>query len=225
MTSTQTPSVGIVEHAAPAAAMLHPIRSRILCALRTPGSATTLSKRLEVPRQKINYHLRELERHGLVELLEERRKGNCTERILRTAARSWVISPAAVGELAADPDELRDRFSSSYLTALASRAVRDLGTLRERANRAGKRLATLSVESEVRFASAAQRNAFAEELTETVARLIAKYHDDSADGGRRFRLVVGAYPKPKATNGKSSKKRAPKTTESTGADRGDGGRS
>lgn len=177
--------------------MLHPIRSRILGELRTPGSATTLSKRLDVPRQKINYHLRELERHGLVELLEERRKGNCTERILRTAARSWVISPAAVGELAADPDELRDRFSSSYLTALAARTVRDLGTLRDRADRAGKRLPTFSVESEVRFASAAQRSAFAEELTELVAQLIAKYHDDSAAGGRRFRLVVGAYPKPK----------------------------
>jgi hypothetical protein len=46
----------------------------------------------------------------------------------------------------------------------------------------------------VRFASAADRNAFAEELATAVGRLTAKYHDESAAGGRRFRLLVGGHP-------------------------------
>jgi hypothetical protein len=50
---------------------------------------------LALPRQQVGYHLRALEQAGLVELVEERRKGNCIERIVRAAACSYVISPEA----------------------------------------------------------------------------------------------------------------------------------
>ena len=63
-----------------------------------------------------------------------------------------------------------------------------------RAEKAGKRLSTLALEVEVRFASAEARNSFAEELAEEVARLAAKYHDEHAPGGRRFRFFGGVYP-------------------------------
>jgi DNA-binding transcriptional ArsR family regulator len=195
--STPRPStVEVIQGAAPAAAMLHPLRGRMLAALRDPHSATSLARQLGLPRQKVNYHLRELERHGLVELVEERRKGNCTERVLRARSRYYVISPETVGALAADPDKIRDRFSSAYLTALAARTVRDLGMLRERADRAGKRLATFSLEADIRFTSAGSRSAFAEELAAQVARLVEKYHDGTAEKGRAFRMVVGTYPAP-----------------------------
>ena len=62
-----------------------------------------LADRVGLARQKVNYHLRELERHGLVELVEERRKGNMTERVLRATAASYVISPAALAAVAPDP--------------------------------------------------------------------------------------------------------------------------
>ncbi|MEM7353853.1 MAG: ArsR family transcriptional regulator, partial [Acidobacteriota bacterium] len=148
-----------------------------------------------LPRQRLNHHLHELEKAGLVELVEERRKGNCMERVLRSVARYYLISPEALGTVGADqPERLRDRFSWSYLTALAGKALRDLATLRRRADRAGKRLATFSLETEVRFASAKARHAFAEELTRETARLVAKYHDEEAPRGRRFRFFVGGYP-------------------------------
>ena len=190
--------IHLIETRQAAAAVLHPIRGRILEELGEPDSAAGVARRLEIPRQKVNYHLRQLENEKLVELVEERRKGNCTERVVRASARSYLISPTALGSLAADPEKVRDRFSASYLMALAARTLRDLAKLRRRAGKAGKRLPTFSLQTEIRFAGADQQNAFAEELATRVAELSAKYHDETAGDGRTFRLLVGSYPKPKA---------------------------
>jgi len=187
-------ALDLIQDARIAAAMLDPLRLRLLSELRDPDSASGLARRLRIPRQKINYHLRELEKRRLVELVEERRRGNCTERMLRATARAYVISPDVLGPLAADPEKIQDRFSSAYLVAVAARTIRDLGALRSKAEGAGKKLATLTLEAEVRFASAADRNAFAEELAAQVARLAAKYHNQGAPGGRSFKFVVAGYP-------------------------------
>lgn len=186
--------VDLIQGARRAAAILHPMRRRILEHLREPASASGLARVLGLPRQKINYHLRELEKRDLVELVEEKRKGNCVERVVRATATSYLISPEVLGPLAGDPGEIEDRFSASYLVAVAGRAIRDVATLRDRADRAGKRLPTFSLQADVRFASPADRKAFAEELANFVARLAAKHHDDKAPGGRRFRFFVGGYP-------------------------------
>ena len=92
--------VAVIEDPAAAEASLDPIRGRLLAELAEPGSASTLATRVGLPRQKVNYHLRALERHGLVELVEERRKGNCTERVLQATAASYVISPTALSAVA-----------------------------------------------------------------------------------------------------------------------------
>jgi DNA-binding transcriptional ArsR family regulator len=162
--------------------------------LQEPASAAGLARGLGLSRQQVNYHLRELERVGLVELVEERRRGNCVERVMRATARSYVISPEVLGVLGMDATEARDRFSSSYLVAVAARTIRDLAELRARADAAGQRLATLTLESEIRFASAADRNAFAKELSDALAHLIVTYHDAEAPEGRCFRVQLGAYP-------------------------------
>jgi len=176
------------------AVLMRPMRGRMLEALAVPGSAASLARKLEVPRQKVNYHLRELEKQGLVELVEERKRGNCVERIVRATAKSYVVSAEALATLAADPDAARDRFSSRYLVAAAARTIRELAVLRERAEKAGKSLPSLTLQADVRFASASDRNAFSEELANAVARLVEKYHDEDAEGGRRFRLLLGVHP-------------------------------
>ena len=51
---------------------LDPIRASILDALTEPGSAATVAAAVGSTRQKVNYHLKALEAHGLVELAEER---------------------------------------------------------------------------------------------------------------------------------------------------------
>jgi DNA-binding transcriptional ArsR family regulator len=188
------PALHIVRDPGKAAALLQPSRLSVLEHLGEPDSASGVSRKLGLPRQQVNYHLRELEKDGFVEFVEERRKGNCTERLVRATARSYLISPEALGTLGATAEQRRDRFSAAYLVSAAARAIRDLAVLGVRAARAGKRLATLTMETEIRFRSAEERNAFAEDLAAAVARLASRYHDESAPGGRLFRLLVGCYP-------------------------------
>src|SRR6202012_3962728 len=125
-----------------------------------------------------------------------------TERLLVATATSYVVSPTALGPIAADPSREVDRLSASYLIALGARVVREVGDLIRRAREAGKRLATLAVDTEVRFRSPADRAAFTNELTEAIAQLVAKYHDETAPGGRAHRLVVVAHPLPQKSETK-----------------------
>jgi DNA-binding transcriptional ArsR family regulator len=153
-----------------------------------------LAATVGLPRQKVNYHLRTLEQHGLVELVEERRKGNMTERLLQAAAASYVISPAALAAVAPDPARAPDRLSARWLLALAAQLVRDVGDLITGATRAQRKLATFAMDGTVRFASAADRAAFTAELMQAVTSLVAKYHDEQAAGGREHHLVVAVHP-------------------------------
>jgi len=194
--------IQVIDDPAAATVALEPMRSRLLSELAAPASAATLATRVGVARQKVNYHLRALEAHGLVRLAEKRTWGGLTERLLVATAASYVVSPRALGPVAADPNREVDRLSASYLIALGARIVREVADLVRRAQKTGKRLATLAVDTEVRFRSPADRAAFTTELAEAVTKLVSKYHDASAPGGRAHRLVLVAHPLPQKVNPK-----------------------
>src|SRR5262249_29459261 len=188
----------VIDDPGSASVALDPVRSRLLSELRTPASAATLAGRMGLPRQKVNYHLRTLEKHGLVRVASKKRWGGLTERRLVATASSYLVSPAALGPVAppTDPAREMDRLSAGYLVALAARVVRAVGQRLRKSGEVGKRLATLSIDTEVRFRSAEERASFTNELTASVAALVSRYHDESAPGGRRHRLLIGAYPTP-----------------------------
>src|SRR3954468_22041513 len=196
--------IQVIDDPAAATVALEPMRSRLLSELAAPASAATLATRVGLARQKVNYHLRALGAHGLVRLAQERKWGGSTERLLVATAASYVVSPSALGPVAVDPKREVDRLSAGYLIALGARVVREVGDLVRRAHEAGKPLATRAVDTEVRFRSAADRAAFSRELAEAVAKLVAKYHDESAPGGRAHRLVVVAHPLPQKADPKES---------------------
>jgi DNA-binding transcriptional ArsR family regulator len=173
--------VEVIEDAEAARAALDPVRARLLQELAMPQSAAMLAARLDIPRQKVNYHLRRLEAHGLVVLHEERAHGGITERVLSATANAYVLDPGA-------PPPGADRLSARYLIAVAARAVREVGRLARRGP-----VATLTLDTEIAFATPSDRAAFADELTAAVASLAAKYHHDD---GRPHRLVVAAHPLP-----------------------------
>jgi DNA-binding transcriptional ArsR family regulator len=188
--------VEVIEDPAAATVALEPVRSRLLAELAEPASAASLAARLGIARQKVNYHLRALEAHHLVRVAQRRRWGGLTERLLVATASSYVVSPGALGPVATDPGRTVDRLSATYLIALAARMIREVNGLLRRSRELGKRLATLSVDTEIRFRSAEDRAAFSEELTKAITTLASRYHDSSAPGGRAHRLVVAAYPMP-----------------------------
>src|ERR1700752_4033697 len=178
--------VAVIEDAGAAEVSLDPMRARMLAELSEPPTATTLGARLGLARQKVNYHVKTLEKHGLVELVEERRKGNMTERVVRASAAAYVISPAALAAVAPDPALSPDRLSARWLLALAARLVPETRALINAAARASKPLATFGLDAEVRFAKPADRAAFVAELTDALTGIISKYH---AENGRPPRLI------------------------------------
>jgi DNA-binding transcriptional ArsR family regulator len=170
---------------------LAPIRRRILAALTEPASAAGLAEQLDMPRQKIGYHLRALEEAGLIQLAGERRKRGFTERLF-VAARSYVLDPALM-QAPPDPNavEAQDRHAADHLISTASTIVRDVARMRQDAAAEGSRLLTLTVEADVTFATPADFDAFTDEVNAAVTALARKY---AAPSGRRYRLTAVARP-------------------------------
>jgi DNA-binding transcriptional ArsR family regulator len=176
---------------------LSPIRRRLLDLLREPSSATQLAATLELPRQRVNYHLRELEKAGLVELVEERQRRGFTERILRASA-GLVVDPAVMGSAFTS---IQDQYAAEHLVEVAAGTVRDVARMQSAADADGKRLLTFTVEAEVRFAQPGDVHQFTDALTAAMQRVVEEF--DSA-GGRPYRLVAGGHPAPsKSTRGES----------------------
>ena len=190
--------VAVIEDPRVAAVALEPTRARLLAVLASaPASAAGLAAATGLPRQRLGHHLTALERAGLVVEVERRRHGGLTERVFAASAAAYVVSPAAMGAAGVDPARVRDRLSAAYAIAVAARAVREVGGLLRGATVARKRLPTLTVDTDIRFRSAADRAAFAEDLAAAVRTLAARYHDEGTTGGRWYRLVVVSHPRPR----------------------------
>jgi DNA-binding transcriptional ArsR family regulator len=194
----------VIDDPAAAAVAVEPVKTQLLAALVEPASAAALAARLGIARQKVNYHLRSLEEYGLVRVLEERLWGGLRERVMVASAASYVVSPSALGPVAADPDRGSDRLSASYLIALAARIVCEVSSLVRRAREIDKRLATLSIDTAITFKSPADRAAFTRELTDAVTTLVGRYHDAATPGGRAHRVVIVAHPLPVSEDGSRS---------------------
>ena len=198
----QSPPWDFVAEMPRAAALLHPLRLKILDALREPDSAAGLARRLRLPRQKVNYHVRELARTHFLERAGQRRRRNMIERRYRTTARGYILSPELLGRLGVPHAQAEDAFSAAYLLGLLSLGQSELGRASREAAAQGKRLATLSINSEVRFESAEQRAKFTTELQRAVLEVVSRYaspytHADSSAGpGRPYRLILGCFPIP-----------------------------
>jgi DNA-binding transcriptional ArsR family regulator len=184
--------VRVLDDAAAVEVALDPIRAKILDALSEPGSAATVAAAVGSTRQKVNYHLKALAAHGLVEPAEERVWGGITERFMRRSARRLVVAPDVLHREAIDPNEVADRLSAAYLIAVNARTVTELGAIAKHAA-TGTRLPTLTVDAVIGFRSPDDRAAFAADLQAAVAALVARYHHDD---GRPHRLTVSSYPRP-----------------------------
>jgi DNA-binding transcriptional ArsR family regulator len=200
----------LVREPAQAAILLHhPLRLKILAALLEPDSAAGVARRMKLPRQTVNYHVRELARARLLARAGRRRRRHLFEQCYVATARGYVLSPELLGKLAADPAQVADTFSAKYLLGLASKLQSELARSAELATAAGQRLATLSVNTELRFTSPAQRGAFTQELQRSILEAAGRHSspftkaDGSAAEGRPFRLVVGCYPIPPAKDSES----------------------
>lgn len=195
-------AVQIVKDSSRAAALLDPLRLRIVEALRQPDSASGIARRLRLPRQKVNYHVRELARAGYLRRAGERRVRSMIERRYVATAQAYILAPSLLGALAADRGQIQDTFSLAYLFALTAKVQSDLARVKEIAEEQGKRVSTLSISSKLRFESAEQRAAFARALQNAIVDVVGRFaspdrrSDGSKGEGRPYCLVLGCYPAP-----------------------------
>jgi hypothetical protein len=147
-----------------------------------------------MPRQRVLYHLRKLEAQRLVQAHDHGSVGRRIDRSYVRTATSYAIAPKALGGVAVGARAVADAFSSAYLSAVAARALNDMAALSRAAADRGKRVPTLTLETDVRFATPADQQRFASELAATLATLAAKYHHPEAPQGRTFRVFACGYP-------------------------------
>ena len=189
-----------VSDVAEAAVLLHPLRLEILSLCREPASASELGRRLGLPRQRVNYHVRALERAGFLRPAGRRRRRNMIEQRYLASARAFVLSPRILGPIAADWRDIGDNASSNYLLALAEQVRRDLELASGRAAAEGRSLSTFSLKSQFRFETPAQTAEFASAVREVVVEVIARrtrpnrLENGRPGRGRPFRLVLACYP-------------------------------
>ncbi len=154
-----------------------------------------LAARSGLARQKVNYHLRELERHGLVELVEERRKGNVTERVMRATAASFVISPAALAAVRARSRPL----PRQALRPLAARPGRTPCPRCRRTDHQGRQGSQAAGNLRHRWRGPIRLRRRPRRLRRRTGRrghrAGGKYHDESAPGGRAHRVIVAVHPR------------------------------
>jgi DNA-binding transcriptional ArsR family regulator len=171
--------------------VLSPLRRRLLAELRDPASAVALATRLGEKRQRVNYHVRELEKAGLVELVELRPRRGCTERVVRATARAVMVDPDLSGDLRT---ATQDRFAADALLAVSARTISEVAAMRERADAQGRRLVTFTIEADIGFARPVDIEHFAAQLAQQVTDLVAAF--DSGHPEHRYRLVAGGHPAP-----------------------------
>lgn len=115
---------------------------------------------------------------------------------MQRAAISFVIDPAVLGRLDADPARVADKLSAAYLMTVAARTIKDVSHLSRAAAEAREIVPTLTLDTEIRFRSAEERNAFITEFSAHLAELVSKYDCSETNSGRSFRLFTAAYPHP-----------------------------
>lgn len=176
----------------------HPLRAELLARATEPVSATELAAALGVPRQRMNYHVRQLVKAGFLKAAGRRMKRNLVERQYVATARWYALSPRMLGALAGDAGRLPEQHSLLHALMTASVMQSELAAIAEAAANAGVRVRVSSVATELRFESAARRAEFAASLLDEVASLIGKHAsaDASSTAPGSYRLVVGLYPVP-----------------------------
>ena len=169
-------------------ALASPFRRQILQELEEgPESATTIARRHDMSRQRVGYHMRDLEKAGYIHVVEERQH--------RGLERLYGVRPVAyVKGHSVSTQPIQDRFSWASLVNSLAQSLWELITLRRLADEDNKRLATLGMEGRIRFENPRSRKAFTAELIAEIERLIDKYDSSEAARGRDFKLIVGSFP-------------------------------
>ncbi len=177
-------------------ALTHPIRRKVLAELRAPKSAASVARTLGMPRQKVNYHLKELAKAKLVRTAGERAKGHLTEKLYEAVAGTFILSPRVAWEDGARDKAMRDQVSLKRLVSMGDQLQKDAISLLDLAAFDGEEIPSASVEAAISFADEEARSSFMEDYLQVLGPLLSKH---GAREGRGYRVALAVYPDPEQT--------------------------
>lgn len=179
-----------------AMALLKPLRIELLKQMDRPRTCPELAEQFGESPQKIYYHVKTLERAGLVEKVGERRVRGTVEGSYQARARSYWLAPSLVGRVGGRR-AVQDQVSLRALLSLTEEMQDDIGHL---ARQVGTEIPSMSLSAQIHLPDGERRAGFLREVQEAFGELARKYGlpaDDviPATEGQSFRLVLACYPK------------------------------
>jgi DNA-binding transcriptional ArsR family regulator len=183
-----------IEDVEQAAALLHPLRVELLKRMDEPRTCPELGGLFSESAQKIYYHVKALEKAGLVAKVDERRIRGVVEGYYQAKARSYWLSPQLVGNIGG-VQMAQDQTSLRFLLTLAEEIHDDVGHLGQRSE-AGKDVASLGMAAQIYLPDGDARAAFLADVQEVFQNLARKYGVNGDDeNGKTFKLILACYPK------------------------------
>ena len=174
--------------------LLNPLRADIAARLATPASAAEVARAIGEAPQRINYHLKALEKAGLVRRVGTRQVRNLVEVLYQAVAKTFILSD----QLGMKPEtvrRLKDQGSLSHLVQTAERIKQDALLLMEHSDE-GQDIPSASLQFQVTLRDAQERHAFVEEYAALVRQLTAKYRKpvNEAEPADPYQVVLAVYP-------------------------------
>lgn len=185
-------SVAELHTVAQLAAILHPLRRHVLAELAEPASPAEVARRVGIPAQLANYHIRALEAVGLASEVETVRRRNFLEHRFRAIARSFTLST----RLPLSDEQRRRLQSDGTLQQLVQTgdAIRQDALQLLDASEIGCPLAAAALSIDVQLADGADRQAFVQAMAEAVRRAAEPFRRAPGPRTLQYRTHFAIYP-------------------------------
>lgn len=183
----------VVDNPEQAKALLNPLRGEILAQLNEPASATEVSKAINETPQRVNYHLKSLQKVGLVKQVGTRNVRNLVEVLYQSIAKTFIMSES-LGWSDEIVRRLKDQSSLAHLVTVSERIRKDALTLLEQSDN-NMEIPSASLQTKVVLPKKEDRNQFLNEYVDLVKKLAEKYQVEETTS-EKYTVMLSIYPEP-----------------------------
>lgn len=175
-----------------ARSLLHPVRVLLLHYLVQPRTCRELSEILNVTQQRLNHHLKELKKAGLIRIVSKKRKGNLLEGVYERTSKTYWFSPKLALPQKLSDHEVQDQLALHHLLLMAETLQADIARLLR--NTSNTDIPNMGFEAEIVLKNDEEREAFTHDALRAFHSIAEKYQTGT-DSGSRFKVMVCSYPK------------------------------
>jgi DNA-binding transcriptional ArsR family regulator len=184
----------LIESPEQATALMNPLRADIVSRLVEPASAAEVARNIGETAQRINYHLKMLEKLGLVRKVGTRQVRNLVEVLYQAVAKTFILAESL--SLSAEMIErIKDHGSLAQLVTSADQLKRDAVELMEQADQ--QQVPSASLYFQIGLPQEDVRQAFVDDYIAMVKKLVDKYGAPH-DGSSIYKVMLAVYPKPES---------------------------